>query len=139
VDWGVSAGAFGLVLGFMTGTAAGVPQWVALRRPRRVGSRLVRAMGLAIGVNDALRRAPAPRLPPVRGRPDGPRLARYVGIALAMTARAMGASRSDRSLVAGAPAAPGRATGPVRVIRSSSEFDLLQPGETLGAPLTTSG
>ena len=38
--------------------------------------------------------------------------------------------------MAGSPASPGRATGVVRVIRGPSEFDDLQPGEILVAPLT---
>jgi len=48
----------------------------------------------------------------------------------------VGAVRSDRALVSGTPASPGRATGPVRVIRGPEEFDELQPGEILVAPLT---
>ena len=50
--------------------------------------------------------------------------------------RLVGAVRSDRALVSGTPASPGRATGPVRVIRGPQEFDDLQPGEILVAPLT---
>ena len=50
--------------------------------------------------------------------------------------RLVGAVRSDRALVSGAPASPGRATGPVRVIRGPDQFDELQPGEILVAPLT---
>ncbi len=50
--------------------------------------------------------------------------------------RLFGAVRSDRALVSGAPASPGRATGPVRVIRGPREFDELQAGEILVAPLT---
>ncbi len=48
----------------------------------------------------------------------------------------VGAARSERAIVAGSPASPGRATGVVRVIRGPSEFDDLQPGEILVAPLT---
>ena len=48
----------------------------------------------------------------------------------------VGAVRSDRAIVSGAPASPGRASGPVRVIRGPHEFDRLQPGEILVAPLT---
>ena len=50
--------------------------------------------------------------------------------------RLIGATQSDRAIVSGAPAAPGRATGPVRVIRGAQEFDELRPGEILVAPLT---
>ena len=50
--------------------------------------------------------------------------------------RMVGAVRSERALVSGAPASPGRATGSVRVIRGPHEFDELQPGEILVAPLT---
>ena len=38
--------------------------------------------------------------------------------------------------MSGVPASPGRATGSVRVIRGPEEFDELQPGEILVAPLT---
>ena len=48
----------------------------------------------------------------------------------------LGASRSDTALVSGVPAAPGRATGRVRVVRGPDEFDELQPGEIRVAPLT---
>jgi phosphohistidine swiveling domain-containing protein len=48
----------------------------------------------------------------------------------------IGARPSDHALVSGVPASPGRATGPVRVIRGPAEFDQLQPGEILVAPLT---
>ena len=48
----------------------------------------------------------------------------------------IGAKRSDAALVSGSPASPGRVTGTVRVIRGASEFDELQPGEILVAPLT---
>ena len=50
--------------------------------------------------------------------------------------RLLGAARSERALVSGAPASPGRATGPVRVIRGPHQFDDLQSGEILVAPLT---
>ncbi len=39
-------------------------------------------------------------------------------------------------LVQGMPASPGRAVGPVRVIRSVEEFTRLRPGEILVAPMT---
>lgn len=48
----------------------------------------------------------------------------------------VGAAPSDNALVSGTPASPGRASGAVRVIRSALEFDELQPGEILVAPLT---
>jgi rifampicin phosphotransferase len=50
--------------------------------------------------------------------------------------RLIGAVRSDRALVFGSPASPGRATGSVRVIRGPQSFHELQPGEILVAPLT---
>ncbi|MCA1587479.1 MAG: hypothetical protein LC744_02045, partial [Chloroflexi bacterium] len=53
--------------------------------------------------------------------------------------RLVGAVRSNDALVSGSPASPGRATGPVRVIRGPEEFDRLQPGEILVAPLTAPG
>ena len=48
----------------------------------------------------------------------------------------IGARRSDDALVSGVPASSGRATGTIRVIRGAEEFDELQPGEILVAPLT---
>jgi rifampicin phosphotransferase len=48
----------------------------------------------------------------------------------------IGARPSDTALVSGVPASPGRATGLVRVVRGPKEFDELQPGEILVAPLT---
>jgi len=48
----------------------------------------------------------------------------------------IGAVPSHNALVSGVPASAGRATGPVRVIRGPEEFDDLQPGEILVAPLT---
>ena len=51
-------------------------------------------------------------------------------------ARMVGAKPSDRAIVSGSPASPGRATGAVRVIRGPDDFDQLQPGEILVAPLT---
>jgi rifampicin phosphotransferase len=50
--------------------------------------------------------------------------------------RLVGAVPSDSAIVSGTPASPGRATGAVRVIRGPREFDALQPGEILVAPLT---
>lgn len=48
----------------------------------------------------------------------------------------VGAVRSERALVSGSPASAGHATGVVRVVRGPDEFDSLQAGEILVAPLT---
>jgi pyruvate,water dikinase len=48
----------------------------------------------------------------------------------------LGAVRSERAIVSGTPASPGRATGRVRVIRGPEAFGELEPGEILVAPLT---
>jgi len=48
----------------------------------------------------------------------------------------VGATRSDRAIVSGIPAAAGQATGVVRVIRGPEDFDELQDGEILVAPIT---
>jgi len=50
--------------------------------------------------------------------------------------RTLGATPSASALVSGSPASAGRATGSVRVIRGPDEFDELQPGEILVAPMT---
>ncbi len=48
----------------------------------------------------------------------------------------LGAVASDTAIVSGVPASPGRASGLVRVIRGPEQFDELEPGEILVAPLT---
>jgi pyruvate,water dikinase len=48
----------------------------------------------------------------------------------------LGAAPSDTAIVSGTPASPGRATGTVRVIRGPQDFDELEAGEVLVAPLT---
>jgi phosphohistidine swiveling domain-containing protein len=48
----------------------------------------------------------------------------------------LGAVRTDRAIVAGTPAAAGRATGLVRVIRGPEGFADLEDGEILVAPIT---
>ena len=50
--------------------------------------------------------------------------------------RMLGAEPSPTALVTGSPASAGLATGPVRIIRGPDEFDELQPGEILVAPMT---
>ena len=50
--------------------------------------------------------------------------------------RVLGAVPSDRAIVSGTPASPGRATGSVRVIRGPEQFDELEIGEILVASLT---
>ncbi|HEX5578499.1 MAG TPA: PEP-utilizing enzyme, partial [Candidatus Limnocylindria bacterium] len=50
--------------------------------------------------------------------------------------RMLGAVPSERALVTGSPASGGTATGLVRVIHGPDEFDLLQSGEVLVAPMT---
>lgn len=53
-----------------------------------------------------------------------------------MFPRMVGATRSERAIMSGSPASAGRATGYVRIVRGPHEFDDLQPGEILVAPLT---
>jgi rifampicin phosphotransferase len=48
----------------------------------------------------------------------------------------VGARRSARALVSGAPASAGRATGPVRVVHGPAEFEQFEQGEVLVAPMT---
>lgn len=50
--------------------------------------------------------------------------------------RMIGARRSQAALVSGSPASGGRATGRVRVVHGPHEFDTLQEGEILVAPVT---
>ncbi|MEO8246349.1 MAG: PEP/pyruvate-binding domain-containing protein [Chloroflexota bacterium] len=64
------------------------------------------------------------------------RLPRALRLIFSTTDRAFGAAGSQRALVSGSPASPGRVSGRVRIVRSSDEFDRLQDGEVLVAPLT---
>jgi phosphohistidine swiveling domain-containing protein len=48
----------------------------------------------------------------------------------------VGAAPSATAVVSGTPASPGRASGPVRVIRNPEQFNEFEPGEILVAPLT---
>jgi pyruvate,water dikinase len=47
-----------------------------------------------------------------------------------------GAKPSAEAIVSGIPASAGRVTAPVRIVRGPEQFDTLQPGEVLVAPLT---
>lgn len=87
----------------------------------------------AVVASRADRRAWAKQLAAPLWVGDAPFTAR---VAFMYSNRVMGAVRSDGAVVHGVPASPGRATGPVRVIRESSQFGLFQPGEILVAPLT---
>jgi phosphohistidine swiveling domain-containing protein len=64
---------------------------------------------------------------------DVPRLAKFM---FSYSDKVMGADHADDAIVHGVPASPGRATGRVRVIRDSSQFDDFLDGEILVAPLT---
>lgn len=48
----------------------------------------------------------------------------------------LGAAPSDRAVVSGTPASPGRTSGAVRVIRGPQQFGELEPGEILVASIT---
>ena len=48
----------------------------------------------------------------------------------------LSAAPSDTAIVSGTPASPGRASGFVRVVLGPEDFDLLEAGEILVAPLT---
>jgi pyruvate,water dikinase len=52
------------------------------------------------------------------------------------TPRLVGSTVSADAIVSGVPASPGRATGRVRVVLGPDDFDRLEPGEVLVAPLT---
>ncbi len=84
---------------------------------------------------DARRRALAEQArltPPLTVGRLSPMLAKL----LASFSTMVGATRSARAIVSGTPAAAGRATGIVRVIRGPEGFDDLQDGEILVAPVT---
>jgi hypothetical protein len=52
--WDSVAVIFGAGIGFVTGIAVGLLQWVTLRLPRQLGARLVVAMALGFGVTHGL-------------------------------------------------------------------------------------
>lgn len=64
------------------------------------------------------------------------RLPRLFGVVERATGKLLGVDARAAAIVRGVPASPGRATGPVRVIRDPDQGDELQPGEILVAPLT---
>jgi hypothetical protein len=53
-DWDVTATIFGLLIGFVSGVVAGLPQWAGLLLHRREGLRLLLWMGIGIGITHAL-------------------------------------------------------------------------------------
>lgn len=59
-----------------------------------------------------------------------------VKVLFGITSKTLGATRSEQAILHGVPASPGRATGQVRIIRDSSQFQTLKEGEILVAPLT---
>jgi len=78
--------------------------------------------------------------PPPQPMPDLralPRAGRQLGAALAWAQpKAAVAVDHQSAVVTGAPASPGRHTGPVRIIRGTDDFGALRPGEVLVAPTT---
>ena len=60
----------------------------------------------------------------------------YAGAPLVSPATLRAPRTHADALLAGNPASPGRATGPVRVIRGPEEFGRLQPGDVLVCPFT---
>ena len=70
--------------------------------------------------------------PPLRVGNASPMLRRLIDGFATM----VGATRSDRAIVSGIPAAAGRVTGVVRVIRGPEGFGELEDGEILVAPVT---
>ena len=60
----------------------------------------------------------------------------YAGAPLVSPATLQAPRTQADALLAGNPASPGRATGPVRVIRGPEDFGRLQPGDVLVCPFT---
>jgi pyruvate,water dikinase len=88
--------------------------------------------GVDVAARRATREEQAMLVPPLFVGRVNPALKKLVDAFPAM----VGAVPSDTALVSGSPASPGRATGAVRVVRGPQDFDALQPGEVLVAPLT---
>ncbi len=79
-----------------------------------------------------LRKAQAALLPPLHVGRMGAGMRRMIET----FPRFVGAVPADQAIISGTPVSPGRATGMVRVIRGPADFDQLQQGEILVAPLT---
>lgn len=62
-----------------------------------------------------------------------PMLGRFLADA---TEAIRGSAAESGDAIVGIPASPGRATGPVRVVRTVDDFDGVQPGDVLVCPLT---
>jgi pyruvate,water dikinase len=92
----------------------------------------VRSRAYDVGRRRAEREESAKLVPPLFAG----RLPLALRLIFSTTDRAFGATASERALVSGSPASPGRVTGPVRIVRSSDEFDRLRHREILVAPLT---
>ena len=60
----------------------------------------------------------------------------YAGAPLVSPATLRASRTQADALLAGNPASPGRATGPVRVIRGPEDFGRLEPGDVLVCPFT---
>jgi pyruvate,water dikinase len=90
------------------------------------------AAGIDTEARRRIRSEQARLVPPLLVGRLGPVLSRL----WAMFPILVGARRSDTAIVSGSPASPGRATGPVRVVRGPADFHSLLPGEVLVAPLT---
>jgi pyruvate,water dikinase len=91
-----------------------------------------RATTIDVGVRRAKREEEAALVAPLMVG----RLSRMMESLWERLPRLVGAVPSDSALVSGTPASAGRAAGAVRVIRGPHEFDKLQSGEILVAPLT---
>jgi rifampicin phosphotransferase len=90
------------------------------------------APGVDVGARRAIREAHRRLVPPLMVGRLNPVLKKL----LDAFPRMVGAVPSDTALASGSPASPGRVTGAVRVIRGPEQFNELQAGEILVAPLT---
>jgi len=105
-----------------------------LTRTEALGALADRRLEPSVGVAErrATRDAQARLVPPLLIGHPSPILRRL----LDSFAHTVGAMPSDTALVSGTPASAGRATGTVRVVRGPDDFDALQSGEVLVAPIT---
>ena len=105
-----------------------------LTRTEALGALAGGRLELSVGIEErrATRDAQARLVPPLLIGDPSPILRRL----LDSFARTVGATPSDTALVSGTPASAGRATGTVRVVRGPEDFDALQSGEILVAPIT---
>lgn len=92
--WSLGAGLFGLIIGFANGAVLGALQWLATGAGRRIGARLILAMGLGVGITHGLHDGSATTL-------SYPLLALVCGVAVAGVVAALVGERGRSAIAVG--------------------------------------